>query len=145
MTRTGRKPLAVGHVDHLQGSEHARQRMRLILQAMMGELTVPEACRQMGVCESRFHALRKGWLQGALELLEPRRTGRPPHAQPTEELAQRARELAMENRQLREQLQAAEVRQQIAELLPPGSGRVEPVKKTAHPAAPRKNRARQPR
>jgi transposase InsO family protein len=41
---------------------------------------VPEACRRLGIGESRFHDLRGAWLQEALELLEPRPLGRPPRA-----------------------------------------------------------------
>ena len=78
MARTGRKPLAAGHVDHLQGSDHARLRLKLILECMLGKITVPAACEQLGIGEARFHAMRSQWLQESLELLEPRRTGRPP-------------------------------------------------------------------
>lgn len=119
MTRMGRKPLAAGHVDRLEGSELARLRMRLFLETMMGEVTIPEACRELGVCESRFHAHRHAWLQEALTLLEPRRTGRPPNAPPADGLAQRFGELEVENRQLRQQLQVAEVREQLVGILPP--------------------------
>ena len=80
MTRMGRKPLATGHVDRLQGSEPAKQRLTVLLETLRGELPVPEACARLGIGESRFHALRGAWLQEALELLEPRPLGRPPQA-----------------------------------------------------------------
>jgi hypothetical protein len=80
-TRRGRRPLAAGHVEHLNGSELAKLRLSLILRTMLGELSVAEACAELEVCESRFHALRTHWLQESLELLEPRRTGRPPKLQ----------------------------------------------------------------
>ena len=55
------------HVKHLSGSERAKLRLSMILKTMLGELTVAEACAQLQVCESRFHALRNVWLQEALE------------------------------------------------------------------------------
>lgn len=129
MAHTGRKPLAARHVDHLRGSEHARQRMKLLLECMLGEKTIPEACGELGICESRYHAMRNQWMQEALELLEPRPTGRPPKAPRSDELQQRLSQLETENQQLREQLQAAEVSRQIAEILPQAAHDARPVKK----------------
>jgi len=114
----GRKPLAAGHVDGLSGSELAKLRLSLILQAMLGEVTVAEACEQLGIGESRFHAMRNCWLQEALELLEPRPIGRPPKpaaSASTHQIAQ----LEADNRRLQHQLQAAGVRDRIAEILKP--------------------------
>jgi transposase-like protein len=114
----GRKPLAAGHVDGLSGSELAKLRLSLILQAMLGEVTVAEACEQLGIGESRFHAMRNRWLQEALELLEPRPIGRPPKpaaSASTDQIAQ----LEADNRLLQHQLQAAGVRDRIAEILKP--------------------------
>lgn len=113
MMRTGRKPLAAGHVDHLQGSDHARLRLRLILECMLGNMTVPVACEQLGIGEARFHALRNQWLQEALELLEPRRTGRPPKRPAADALLERVAQLESENRDLQRQLRFSEVREQV--------------------------------
>jgi Helix-turn-helix domain len=77
MERRGRKPLALRHLDKLQGSAHAKQRMAILLKTLEGACTIPEACRELGIGESRFHELREQWLQEALELLEPRPLGRP--------------------------------------------------------------------
>jgi hypothetical protein len=109
----GRKPLAAGHVAHLQGSDHARLRFKLILECMLGNLTVPAACEQLGIGESRFHAMRNQWLQEALELLEPRRTGRPPKQPASEELLERVAELESEKRDLEQQLRLSEAREQV--------------------------------
>ena len=69
MASLGRKPLATGHVDRLDGSERAKQRMTIILETLRGQMTIPGVCQALGVCESRFHALRQDWLQASLELL----------------------------------------------------------------------------
>ena len=116
MAHTGRKPLAAGHVDHLQGSDRAKQRMKLMLECLQGARTVPEACRQLNIGESRFHAMRNHWLQECLQLLEPRPTGRPRKQPNLEQLRARIAELEKENRELRQQLREAHVRQEVAEI-----------------------------
>jgi hypothetical protein len=118
MTRMGRKPLATGHVDRLQGSEPAKQRLAVLLETLHGVLPVPEACERLGIGESRFHALRGEWLQEALELLEPRPLGRPPQPAVAAQWQSRIQALEAENRTLRQQLAAAEVRRELAEVLP---------------------------
>jgi hypothetical protein len=118
MGRKGRKPQGTRHVERLSGSELAKQRLTIILQTLRGELTVPEACARLGICEARFHALRSAWLQEALESLEPRRLGRPPQAVELGELLSRLQTLETENATLRQQLTAAEVRRELAEALP---------------------------
>jgi hypothetical protein len=76
--RTGRKPAGPQIVERLEGSQSAKQRLEVILETVSGRLTIPEACRRLGICESRFHVLREETLQATLENLEPRRLGRPP-------------------------------------------------------------------
>ncbi len=119
MARTGRKPFATRHVDRLSGSQLAKQRMRAILKTLRGEWTIPEACRQLGVCESRFHALRQQWLQESLELLEPRPVGRPPKAT-AESSPETQAEVEVE--QLRQQLHLADVRREIDQVLSSAAG-----------------------
>ena len=118
MTRMGRKPLATGHVDRLQGSEPAKQRLTVFLETLRGELPVPEACQRLGIGESRFHALRGQWLQEALGLLEPRPLGRPPQGADEAQWQSRLQAVEAENRALRQQLTAAEVRRELADVLP---------------------------
>ena len=118
MGRKGRKPVGTGHVERLSGSASAKQRLAVILETLRGELTVPEACARLGICEARFHALRSAWLQEAVESLEPRRLGRPPQAADVGELLSRLQTLETENATLRQQLTAAEVRRELAEALP---------------------------
>ena len=130
MARTGRKPLAAGHVDRLQGSEYARQRLRLLLECLREEKTIPEACAELGLCEARFHTLRHRWMQGSLELLEPRRTGRRCQEPSREELQQRVSRLERDNQQLTQQLREARVQLEVAQIV---AAPLEPPKKTDRP------------
>lgn len=115
MQRRGRKPLETRHVQRLAGSDFAKQRLEVILDTMRGAITVPEACERLGVGEARFHDLRRQWLQESLELLEPRRTGRPPKQR--EVYSPREAELASENARLQQQLQLSEARREVSEVL----------------------------
>jgi hypothetical protein len=78
VARTGRKPTGPQIVDCLEGSPSAKQRLEVILETIAGQLTIPEACARLRICESRFHELRNRTLQATLNTLEPRRLGRPP-------------------------------------------------------------------
>ena len=60
--------------------------------------------------------LRNQWLQGALDLLEPRPLGRPPRAD-SPELEELARVQA-QNRELEQQCRVAEVREELARTMP---------------------------
>ena len=117
MARCGRKPLAEAAVEDLSGSEHAKQRLMMILKTMRQELTIPEACEKLGIRETRFHAMRKQWLQESLQLLEPRRVGRRPGGSrvlddgEVEHLERKVSELERE-------LVVCDVRRQIGELMP---------------------------
>ena len=117
MARRGRKPLGAAHVERLGGTQLAKRRLELILKTMRGELTVGEACHALSIGESRFHAMRNQWLQESLELLEPRRAGRPPKLAETS-TAEEVRALELENQQLRQQVLTAEVRERLARVMP---------------------------
>ena len=73
----GRYPSGPEYVDvqHLHGSAQAKERLRVILETMMGQWRVGEACERLGICEQRFRQLRAELLQAALERLEGRPTG----------------------------------------------------------------------
>ena len=127
--RVGRKPLTTGHVDHLCGSTHAKDRLRIFLETIRGTLTIPDACQLLNLKEAQFHNARRLWLQESLELLEPRRVGRPPKQESTEEMTRRCAELEAEIETLRAQVKGAQVREEIARILSDPAG--EPGKKTA--------------
>lgn len=133
----GRKPLMLGHVRALCGSAHAKQWMIVFLKTMRGELRVAEACQELGIAASRFHAARQEWLKESLKLLEPRPVGRPPKRAPvmTEDVARLRRQVEEQE----EELRAAAARLEVARIL--NRGPTEPPGKTAgEPRAGRRPR-----
>jgi transposase-like protein len=128
--RVGRKPLGTRHVDRLWGSARAKDRLQVFLETLRGTLTVVDACQLLELSESQFHQARHRWLQESLELLEPRRLGRPPHQPDAAEVIRERARLAAEVSSLREQLQAAQVREEITRIMTHPAG--EPGEKTAN-------------
>lgn len=114
MSRRGRKPMALAHVQHLDGSAHAKQRMTMLLLTLQGSCTIAEACDELELSESRFHALRHCWLQEALQLLEPRTPGRKPRSREEQREVQR---LQQQIGQLRRELALARARCEVLETL----------------------------
>jgi hypothetical protein len=57
----GRHPSGPEYVDvkHLHGSAQAKERLRVILETMMGKWRVGEACERLSICEQRFRQLRE--------------------------------------------------------------------------------------
>jgi hypothetical protein len=115
-TRPGRKPLGPELVEHLLGSDHAKGRLKIMLETLRGEKSVPEACAELSLGESRFHELRVDTLQAALDRLEPRPAGRPSATVSPEQA--RLRELEREVRALELQRDALVVRLELAQALP---------------------------
>ena len=142
MVRRGRKPLKSGHVERLDGSQSARQRLEIILQTLSGELTIPDACQSLGIGEARFHALRGQWMQASLELLEPRPKGRRAET-PTAEQLEIAR-LEQEKLDLERQLKTIEAQREIDAVLTAAAG-AEPAEKKNSGRRRRGRRVRQAR
>lgn len=117
MARCGRKPRAEAAIEDLDGSPRAKQRLAMILKAMRSEITIAQACDQLGIGESRFHGLRNWWLQESLRLLEPQRMGRPPKSLAPPD-PQHVAQLQRQVIELRQQQVVAEVRRQLAEAIP---------------------------
>jgi len=115
MARRGRKPTGSNLLEHLQGSERAKTRLKGILETLSAERTIPDVCDELGIGESMFHRVRSEVLQAGLDRLEPRPLGRPPQP-PTEDA--HVAELEAEILRLQMQLKAAEVRRELAEHLP---------------------------
>lgn len=132
MTRAGRKPQGVELIQQLVGSAHAQQRMRFFLQTLMGECPVAEACEQLGISASRFFAQRTAWLQGALELLEPRSPGRPAKADQPVSHAE-AYQLRQRLRELEARAAIVAVEGELARTLPHVVARAESLKKIPRP------------
>lgn len=116
MTRRGRPPLKAEHVRRVEGSEEARARLALILRTLGGELSVAEASAQLGVSESHFHRLRERALAGAAEALEPRPAGRPPSVEDPADARVAALQEQLKDMEL--ELRAAQVREQLAMVMP---------------------------
>ena len=127
----GRKPLTTAHVDHLDGSERAKERLRTFLETLGGTLAIPAACERLGLHESHFHELRREWLQAALERLEPRPMGRPRRRVELAPLVAENSRLEQEVAELREQLRATQTRGEIDLILVAAQGA--PGKKTTGP------------
>jgi transposase-like protein len=125
MTRRGRKPLALEHVQQLDGSERAKQRLTTLLKTLQCDCTVGEACAQLGLSESHFHAVRHHWLQGALQLLEPHPPGRRPKERSPE--CEQIEQLEQEVRALRRELALTQAQCEVTEAL--GAGVPSLVKK----------------
>jgi transposase-like protein len=89
--------------------------LKAILKTLRGEWTIARACQELGISESRFHALRRHWMQHSLELLEPRPVGRPAKSEETE--ADAAARLDRQLQRLQQELATSEVRREAAEIL----------------------------
>jgi hypothetical protein len=141
MTRRGRKPTGPQLVERLEGSSHAKARLKVILETLSGRWTIPDACEKLGIQETMFHKLRSEVLQTALSRLEPRPLGRPCHVHSLED--QQLTVLESENQRLTVELRAAEIRRELAEALPRLRKPVsEPGKKTTQSNQPSKKRRR---
>jgi hypothetical protein len=103
-------------VERLEGSAAAKARLRAVLEALTGGRTLAAVCLHLGISERHYRALRDRALQAALAALEPRPAGRP--ARSDVEPGGHVAELEATVRALRLDLRAAQVREEIALLLP---------------------------
>jgi transposase-like protein len=110
----GRYPSGPEVVDHLEGSTKAKERLRVILETMTGDVRVSEACARLDICEQRFRQLRAELLQAALASLEDRPAGRPRRLEEPEEMAVLRQQLEA----LQRQQQTSQVREEISLALP---------------------------
>lgn len=113
----GRPPKGAGLVDGLDGSTGAKQRLKVFLETLSGEKAVGEASRELGIGEAAFYKARSQWLEDAVELLEPKRAGRPPKRDEGLD-AEDLERLRTENEALRWALRIQVVREEIAVALP---------------------------
>jgi transposase-like protein len=104
-------------VEKLQEcSDEARKRLKIIFQTLGGELTVEQACGLLGVNRSAFNKMRSQFIASAAQLLEPKPSGRKKKiVTPEAAEIQRLRE---ENDQLKFQLRAQQLREEIGVLMP---------------------------
>lgn len=116
MNAPGRKPSGPALVGHLNGSEPAKERLEVILETIAGTLNIPQACERLGIGEAMFHRLRKDVLEAALARLEPKPRGRPPREISPEQA--RCQELEQRVQSLESDLNLAELREKIAQVMP---------------------------
>lgn len=96
-------------IDRLGGgTADSRRRLAVILQSLTGGMKVGQACRELDMSSSRFHEIRREFLQRAPALLEPGVPGPVPR-KTNEELER----LRRENEALRERAVMAEVREEL--------------------------------
>lgn len=110
----GRPPLGAELVDLTEGSPEAKKRVQVILQTLGGQITIPQACIELGIGESRFHELRHELLQWMVQGAEAKPRGRPAAAQ---EDARHA-DLQQQIQALKIDLRAAQIREELATMLP---------------------------
>ena len=112
----GRKPLGPALVEHLDGSEDAKERLELILATIAGQVSVVAAAERLGISEAMFYKLRTRVLQLSLADLEPKPIGRP--VQRESEAAAQSAELAQRVAELERELSAQTVRLELAQTMP---------------------------
>jgi len=135
--RRGRPPKGSALVDGLDGSEHARGRLRLILDSLAGKISVEDACRRLDISEARFHEMRNEVLQAALHRLEPGPMGRPPA--PAEAEGSEVVSLREEVSHLKKALVASQLREELAIAMPAHfNPKKAELKKTPKPVEPPK-------
>lgn len=77
------------------------QRGRVFLAASVGEMSVTEACRKLGMTRQRFYELEDRAVAGYLQALLPKPAGRPARpGDPTAALLREIEELKRENQKL---------------------------------------------
>ena len=116
MARRGRPAQGPALVEALDGSALAKTRLSIILETLSGRTTVQDACSRLGIGRTAFNKMRSRFLAEATDLLEPRQAGRKPRSV-TPEQAQLA-ELERQNQQLKLDLAAQQVREEIAVVMP---------------------------
>ena len=127
--RRGRPAEGADLVDKLhERSEEARTRLKLILQTLAGECTVEEACQTLGINRSAFNKLRQQFIADAAQLLEPKKPGRKKKVPTDEDLE--LKQLRSEVGELKFQLRAQQVREEIGLLMPHVVRKTEDVKKS---------------
>jgi hypothetical protein len=112
----GRHPSGPGLADETEGSEQARRRLKAMLETISEQKRIGEACAELGIGEAQFHRLRQRMMAGALASLEPGAPGRPAGA--AEEADERVAEMQEEIRQLKIELRASQIREEVALLMP---------------------------
>jgi hypothetical protein len=127
--RRGRPAEGADLVDKLhECSGVARTRLKLIFQTVAGECTIERACQTLGINRSAFNKLRQQFIADAAQLLEPKKPGRKKKVLTDEDLE--LKQLRSEVGELKFQLRAQQVREEIGLIMPRLLRRPGVVKKT---------------
>jgi len=125
--KRGRRPKKSALVDALAGPEPSKQRLRVIMATISGELSIPEACAQLGIQESRFFVLRAQALEGALKGILPGVPGRPSKEDTPEQAKLKEMQKRLDAMEL--ELKATRIKMELAEALPACSPPPPPAQK----------------
>jgi hypothetical protein len=88
----------------------------MILETVSGKVSIREACERLGIKEAAFYKMRTSALEAALARLEPRPMGRPPKV--ATDADKRIGELETEIKQLKTDVVASQVREELALTMP---------------------------
>ena len=121
----------VEHVDATMGNQPAKRRVQLILATLSGQMSVADACRELGVGPTQFANLRMRMLQSAVDSMEPQPVGRPRLAPPSsaadaEDLLEEIEELEHENTMLQAKLEVNEALRGAKSSKSPAAGKASP-------------------
>jgi hypothetical protein len=137
----GRLPAGPEYIDKLLGSAEDKERLKAILDTLYGQRRLLEACAELGIGETRFSQLREAALQGALAAIARRPAGRPSRLPETEQVReQRQRIFALERA-----LHTAQVREEIALILPHVGPAESPAAAVGAGKKAQRHRVRKPR
>ena len=110
----GRPISGVDLLERLEGPRVLRRRVRIVLATLTGTLPIAQACAELGIGRTHFHALRWRVLEGAMDAIKPRPRGRPCHAGADPEVVA----LQARIRELEVALRTTALRSEIALTLP---------------------------
>ena len=105
-------------VDELEGTEEARARLKTILEQINGEVTVDEACAELGVARSTYFELRQRALSAAMDGLAAKPRGRPATRAEAEEAERELAALKEQYEREFTELQMANLRQELRLVFP---------------------------
>ncbi len=108
----GRKPLGIDQVDRVSGSPLAKERLRVILANIAGEMSIEEACGALEIEAPRLFDLKRRCLEDWVKSLEP---GTPGHKRAPRSAEQsRIDELETRITRLELELKAARLQEELA-------------------------------
>ena len=125
--KRGRRPRKSALVDSLSGPEETKQRLRVIMATISGELSIADACARLGIQETRFFDLRAQALEGALNGIAPGKPGRPSREDTPEQMKLKEMQKRLDAMEI--ELQAARIKVELAEVMATGNPPLPPAQK----------------